>query len=168
MRHDRSIGDAVLRDVGSSGRMASTAIGRVVNPASRIDGMIRVHGTCMLVSETTRAASGSNFVTRPAELMLATGTTRPIELHELVGVSVVDILADAKLRPDPAPASRLPAWRQMFGACRAGCFGEAAAASADAGGPAAGRLAAPGARHLAGLYADAPAGCSPVLRFTAT
>lgn len=156
----------MLRDVGSSGRMAYTAIVSVVNLASRIDGMIRVHGTCILVSETTRAAAGPGFVTRRVDLMLATATTRPIELHELVGFSVVDRLADSPLRPDPAPASRPPAWRQMIGACRAGCFREAAAASADAGGLAADRLAAPRARRPAGLCEDAPAGCSPVLRFT--
>ena len=158
----------MLRDAGSAGRMASTAIGGVVNLASRIKGMIRVHGTRILVSETTRAAPGSGFVTRPVDLILATGTARPIELHKLVGFSVVDRLADAPLRSDPAPASRLPVWRRMNGACRTGGFTEAATASADAGGPSADRLAAPHARRLAGLCEGAPAGCSPVLHFATT
>lgn len=112
-----------------------------------------------------RGHADSGFVTRPVDLMLATGTTRPIELHKLVGFSVVDRLPDAPPRSDPAPTSRLPAWRRMIGACSTGGFTEAAAASADAGGPAADRLAAAGGRRLAGLCEAAPAGASPVLRF---
>jgi adenylate cyclase len=159
-------GEAVVGNLGSSDRMAYTAIGSMVNVASRLEGMNKAYGTQILVSEATRAAAGQGFVTRPVDLVLPKGAARPIELHELLGFAVVDRIADAPLRPDPAVAARLPAWRRMVGAYRAGRFAEAAAALAEAGDPSTDPLAAVYAERITELRAGAPAGWSPVLRFT--
>jgi adenylate cyclase len=146
--------------------MSYTAIGSMVNLASRLEGMNKIYGTRILISEATREAAGAGFVTRPVDLVLAKGSERPFDLHELLGFSVVDRPADAPLLAQPAVTARLPAWRRMIGAYRAARFGEATAALAEMGDTTGDPLAALYARRLAELAAGTPPDWSPVLRFT--
>jgi adenylate cyclase len=157
-------GDAIVGNIGSSDRMSYTAIGSMVNLASRLEGMNKVYGTRILISEATRRAAGNRFVSRPVDLVLLKGAAQPVELHELLGCLVVDRPEDAELRADPRLLAGLAAWRRMMNAYRAGHFDAASAALVEAALPPDDHLGLLYAERFNELRAGPPQGWTPVTR----
>jgi adenylate cyclase len=149
-------GEAVVGNVGSSDRMSYTAIGSVVNLASRLEGLNKHYGTQVLVSEATMRGAGHAFVFRPVDMVVPKGTQEPVEIHELVGLIAAHDKADAPLVADPAIVASLPAWREMILCYRAGLFDAAEDALRRAARPATDALAATYAARIARLRAEPP------------
>ncbi|HEX6093213.1 MAG TPA: adenylate/guanylate cyclase domain-containing protein, partial [Dongiaceae bacterium] len=80
-------GEAVIGNIGSTDRMQYTALGANVNLASRLEPLNKHYGTRNLVSAETKSRAGEGFLFRSVAIVRPVGTTRPIEVFELMGAA---------------------------------------------------------------------------------
>jgi adenylate cyclase len=110
-------GEAVVGNVGSTDRMQYTALGANVNLASRLEALNKHYGSRNLVSGETRGRVGDAFIFRSVAIVVPVGTTRAIEVVELLG---------AATDPDSLLVSEwVSRWEKAMAALRTGQAGEA-------------------------------------------
>lgn len=78
-------GTAMVGNVGSSDRMQFTALGAMVNLASRIEGLNKQFGTELLVTAPVAEAVEGRFLLRPFGPVMVVGASIPVAVFELVG-----------------------------------------------------------------------------------
>jgi adenylate cyclase len=72
--------------MGYQERLSYTAIGDVVNLASRLEGLNRHYGTRILISETTHELVHREFLTRPVDYVAVRGRKAGVKVYELLGL----------------------------------------------------------------------------------
>lgn len=76
-------GSAVLGTVGSETRMDSTVLGDTVNLSARMEGLTKMYGCPLMVTESVATRVGKSFLLREVDTVRVKGKDKPIRIYEV-------------------------------------------------------------------------------------
>jgi class 3 adenylate cyclase len=77
-------GDMVVGNMGSERKMNYTVMGNAVNLTARLEGVNKMFGTWILISENTRREIGDAFLCRKLDRVRVAGISEPVRTYELL------------------------------------------------------------------------------------
>jgi adenylate cyclase len=79
-------GKMIVGNIGSASRTDYTAIGDSVNIASRLEGINKIYGTQIIISESTYQEVKTNVVARELDELKVKGKQLPLKIYELIAI----------------------------------------------------------------------------------
>jgi adenylate cyclase len=90
-----NLGEAIVGNFGSSERLSYTAIGDTINTASRLEGVNKVYGTQILVSEPVYQQIKNQFILRLIDCVILKGKEEKNYIYELIAETSEEVTYDA-------------------------------------------------------------------------
>lgn len=78
-------GPAIIGNIGYEARLNYTAMGDTVNVGSRLEGLNRLYGTDIILSESTWQLARDSFEARLLDVVAVKGKSIPVRIYELLG-----------------------------------------------------------------------------------